>query len=196
MLRIVLLVCCGTALGMALSDVAVGQPIIDVGSHQLAPNQADQQLEISVTGGASVEAMNFNAQIEDGGSAGDAVDVGPRFVDVDLLTGTIFEDNNFGQFGTEVFPNLVIASTITGSGAVEAEGLLATLTVDTIGVAPGTYMLSLSNTLNGATDFADVTPTLHDGVLHVVPEPSSLAVLSVAAFLLLGRRSPLTPHRQ
>ncbi len=172
-----------------LAGPALAQPIIDVGTHTLQANTPDQIIRIYVSGGDAVEALNFSAQIADGGSAGGGGDDGPVFTGLDLLGGTIFASNNLGQFGGSLDPQLAIASTITSSGTVHADDLLATLTIDTTGVWSGTYVLKLSDTLNGATDFGDVDPTITNGMIQVVPEPAGLALLAVGCLAMpRGRR--------
>lgn len=175
---------------LSLAGSALAQPVINVGTHQLQADTADQLIHIYVSGGDAVEALNFSAQIADGGSAGGGTDDGPVFTGLDLVDGTIFAPNNLGQFGDSLNPQLAIASTITSSGTVSADGLLATLTVDTTGVWSGTYALKLSDTLNGTTDFGDVHPLITDGMIQVVPEPASLALLTIGGLAMLRRRRP------
>lgn len=55
---------------------------------------------------------------------------------------------------------------------------------------PNTFALTLSDTLNGPTDFADTPASFsgEPGTLTIVPEPASLGVLGFAVLRLLGRR--------
>jgi hypothetical protein len=175
------------SLGMFTSAV-FAQPVIDVGTHQLQPNTAGQTIQLFVSGGDAVEAINFSAQVDGGGSAGGGNDTGPTFTNLDLLTGTIFAPNNSGQFGGPGFPQLAIGSTITDSGSVAANGLLATLTVDTTGVSSGDYAFLLSDTLNGNTDFGNIHPTITNGTIHVTPEPASMALLGLGSLVVLRIR--------
>jgi hypothetical protein len=48
---------------------------------------------------------------------------------------------------------------------VSAEGLLATVTIDTTGFERGSWSLVMSNTVNGSTDFAGLTSTIVDGLI-------------------------------
>ncbi|MCP4376099.1 MAG: PEP-CTERM sorting domain-containing protein [bacterium] len=178
------------SLGMFTSAV-FATPIINVGSHQLQPNTAGQTIQLFVSGGDAVAGVNFYAQIDGGGSAvPGGVDVGPIFTNLDILTGTIFATNNNGQSGGPGYPQLAIGSTVLNSGSVAADGLLATLTVDTTGVSSGDYAFLLSGTLNGDTDFADVNiyPTITNGTIHVTPEPASMALLGLGSLVVLRTR--------
>ncbi len=172
-----------------LNCVCAAQPIIDVGPHQLLANTPDQTISVFVTGGDLVQAVNFAAQINDGGSAGGGDNTGPVFTGLDILTGTIFAPSNQGQIGTQSFPQLVIDSTITSDSnpTVSADGLLATLVLDTTGVWSGTYDLKLSGTLNGPTDFGTIQPTITNGTIEIVPEPASMILLGLGGFAVVRK---------
>ncbi len=177
------------SLGIFTSAV-FATPIINVGTHQLQPNTAGQTIQLFVSGGDAVAVVNFAAQIDGGGSAvpGGGVDVGPVFTNLDLLTGTIFATNNDGHSGVNIYPQLALSSTITASGSVAADGLLATLTLDTTGVSSGDYAFLLSGTLNGDTDFALIHPTITNGTIHVTPEPATMALLGLGSLVVLRTR--------
>jgi hypothetical protein len=77
-------------------------------------------------------------------------------------------------------------------GAGSANGLLAILTVSTVGVAPGTVeALSLTPApqFGGPTAFAGVPIQITNGSLRIVPEPSTACFSILAAMLLYWRLS-------
>jgi hypothetical protein len=141
---------------------------IDAGMHTLAPNMAGQQVQIQVTGGEAVSGLDFFVQVGDGGTTVGGDDTGPKITNVDLVTGTIFGTNNSGVF-TDPAPLIWGATTTTSSGTVAANGLLATLTVDTTGITAGQFDLILNPPATGPTAFADagVTTSLTNGWLRI-----------------------------
>ncbi len=198
------------------------EPIIDVGIHQLLPDTPDQTIEISVSGGQPVAGLEFFSQVADGGpeaegvpggpQTGEGID-GPETTDVDLFTGTIFEHNNLPAARQSLLPQLFHASTVTAAGTVAAEGLLATVTIDTSGFFSGEWGLYLGDTLDPeSTHFLSasaqtVSPQITEGLIRIgfIPEPSTLVLLSIAvglfAFAWRWRRrkstmnSPATAQR-
>jgi hypothetical protein len=163
---------------------AMAAPTIDVGSHLLLPNTPHQAITIDVTGGDAVQGLNFYAQIADG--------TGPKIESVDLLAGTIFASNNTGQQNPESLPQTLFASTTTSAGTVAADGVLATLWIDTTGfnVGDGPWSLNLVGTDDSDTDFAGVFADVTNGMIDIqaVPEPATLGLLSIGALGLLRRR--------
>jgi hypothetical protein len=148
---------------MAMARIASAGPTVTAGTHRLDPGLAGQAIQVMVSGGEAVQGLELNAQVADGAS-------GPTFETSDILTGTIFAANNTGaNLGGYVDPQRLYQGTTTASGTVPADGLLATITLSTIGVAVGQYDLLLQNDLEGSTNFADpsVAPTLQDGTILV-----------------------------
>jgi hypothetical protein len=160
---------------------------INVGTHTLLPNTPNQTIQLSVTGGDAVQALNFNAQVADGGPELGGVVNGPDITAANIVTGTIFSGNNSGQQDPGSFPQLAIRTTTTSSGSIAASGVLATLTISTVGISSGTFPLKLNDTLNGPTDFATVPVTITDGFI-VVPEPATLSILLPLLALRRARR--------
>jgi len=149
---------------LGLTAIAEAVPVIDVGIHRLRADLPEQVIEIFVTGGDQVQGLEFNAQIED-------TTFGPTFEDADVLTGTIFADNNLGLFGgSYIDSRRMYLGVVTESGSVAAEGLLATLTVDTTDIHGGLYRLSLTESIEGPTNFAGIAANLTDGWIAVLPK--------------------------
>lgn len=143
---------------------AVAQPVIDVGTLEIYAAEG-QEVLIMVTGGQAVQGMNFFAQIANGAT-------GPTFMQADILNGTIFDGNNLGVFGGGyVDLRWLYQGVVTSSGTVAADGVLATLTLDSRGLL-GSYALSMTNQFEDAeTDFAGVSANVTDGLLNVVGYP-------------------------
>ncbi len=150
---------------------------IDVGDHFLLPDTPAQTIAIYVSGGDAVEGLNFNAQVADGGpELGGSVD-GPAITAVDLTTGAIFGGNSSGpqnilQLLGLNYPQAAVYTVTTASGTVAADGLLATLTIDTTGFASGsTFDLKLAGTFNGDTDFAGIPIAITNGHITLNAAP-------------------------
>ena len=155
---------------------------IDVGDHLLQPNRPGQVIEILVEGGKPVQGVEFFLQVADGGpeAPGGAID-GPAITDVDVLTGTIFANNNDGEAGHgSIIPQFWQSGTVTDRDSdpdtVDAEGLLAVVTIDTTGFyvddVNHPWELKLTGTLMGDSDFpfADVPITIANGTISLVAD--------------------------
>ncbi len=147
-----------------LAGMAWAQPTIDVGEVTLGVGPAET-VAVYVSGGQDVEGMNFCAQIADGA-------IGPVFVDANVIDGTIFQSNH--DYWSEISyasGRYAYQAVTTDAGVVSAEGLIATLTLDTRGWR-GEFALSLTSDaeLGATTDFTSfVIPTITDGMLRLVP---------------------------
>jgi hypothetical protein len=85
-------------------------------------------------------------------------------------------------------------SNVTFGGPDAAhQQLLATVTIDTTGFFSGSYSITVLNAGNGATMMdglsGPVTIIAPDGVINIVPEPSTVAIGMMGISLLLIRRS-------
>jgi len=185
----------------------LGSPVISIGTLQLLSIDAEQRIPIMVSSATNetVEGVNLAVQIADGGAANGGMATAPRIISLDLIgTGTIFNASNTGSTplylgtGTQNDPPYLIAlaETTTKSGnVVEANGVLAYLTINTFGAALGSYRVNLQevgkNVENGpwTTDFAGTSATFpaNDGWIVVVPEPSTLLLLFIACGICLCR---------
>jgi hypothetical protein len=79
-----------------------------------------------------------------------------------------------------------ISQISTNTGTVAANGLIATLTVDTSGfnIGSGPFSLKLSGTPDGDSDFAPIPVTITNGQLRIIPEPSTWGM--AACLILIG----------
>ncbi|MCH8921558.1 MAG: tandem-95 repeat protein [Planctomycetes bacterium] len=174
--------------GQDLSEITtvtltLDAPLVVAGDHVLRANTPGQTISILVSGEHDVSGLNLFVQIGDGGPelvefGLPAGTIGPRITAVDLKTGTIFA----GVDDEPVIPpgnlpqvvNLTIS--LTGDPAtVEADGILATLTIDTTGLFGGEWDLLLSGVLRDLiggpfeTDFAGAPAIIESGMLRIVP---------------------------
>jgi len=154
---------------------------INVGNHVLAPNLSGQTVQILVTnsspgGQFPISGADVNVEVSDGGPANGGT-VGPQLTSADLVTGTIFAANNNGQQNITNQSQVYEGAITTSSGTVNANGLLASLTLDTTSISPGIYSLKLANfknaAVNGDTDlgidqnFDTINPVVTNGNLVV-----------------------------
>jgi hypothetical protein len=184
---------CATLVSLAWLLFAVppasAELTISVGIVPLLPNTADQVIPIVVHGGDAVDGVTFNVRIGDGLTPGAAG--APSIADLDILgtaaQPTIFFANNTGQVDpdgpNDPYPYYESRSTTTAGGTVSAEGLLARVTVSTLGVDSGRWDLVLKDPAGFPTEFPGVNVTIQDGSIEIVPEPGSWVGL---AGLLLG----------
>jgi hypothetical protein len=170
---------------LTVAGPSLAAPIITVGSHDLLPNTPGQMVQIYVSGGDAVEGLNLYAQVGDGGPAEGGTIVGPS-ITADILSGTIFAANNSGADSTGSSAQLAVSNTLTASDTVDADGLLATLTLDTTGFFSGSWGLFLSDTLNGPTDFAGIEADIFDGSITIIPEPAAAILIPLCILLARG----------
>lgn len=184
----------GSAIVLAAiaAPLAHAQPSISVGSHDLLANTANQTIEVFVTGGDAIEGLNLHVQVDDGSNTN-----GPVIQGVDAITGTIFDSKTlFGQDDVSPEPQLFSAIVIASDDAdINANGLLATITLDTTGLFAGTYDLKLAGTRNGDTNLGleiggteTIEPAITNGQITVVPEPTSAPLLAAGGLVLSARR--------
>lgn len=195
----------------------VGNPFfVQVGSHALLPNTADQWITLTVrndsASAVAVSGLNFNFQVADSGPGSEGgfgtID-GPNITGVDLVTGTLFGSNNTGTTAAEGNPpqaGLWTVTTQTGTVSLGA-GQTATLgrvQLSTVGfTAAASWTLSLRAGPPGGLQ--DATAFLQPGTggevtslevqftegLVVVPEPWAMSLASALGLggWLAGRKA-------
>ena len=176
---------------------------IDVGDHPLLANTAGQTVPLYVSGGVLVNFVLVDCQVGDGGPLTGGPLTGPTITNLDVVSGTIFADNNEGNAydsGGRIVPQVAHQGTITNystNGFVTANGLLATVTIDTTGffTLGSSWELKLKGTLNGDTSFGEdvPAPVITNGTIRLapaseVPEAGTLALVAAGAGMLLWRR--------
>jgi hypothetical protein len=183
---------------LALGGAAQAIPIIELDGYTIAAAPG-QQIQIFVSGGASVSGLSFGLQVGDGGLINGGSDDGPLITLVDLVTGTIFEANNGGQNDLNPLPDLLAFSSITtAAGSLVADGLLATVTFDGTGFGGRSLSLHLTGVAGTDTTFVDdlgfeIAAQIANGTITVttaVPEPvtSALALGAFGALAGAARR--------
>jgi len=205
----------GMALTFVFASSALAVPTIildsdlstpEIDPYVLLPNHPTwQPIDVFVTGGDAVEALNFNVEVGAGGppiadlvilnDTAPGPSIPPLYVFDQNNTGTPFDlDGPWPETPPLGAPLWEVRSTATASGTVPAVGLLGTIFFDTSGMgAGGLWPLMMSSTVNGPTDFGFVSADITDGTVRieggpptVIPEPSTLFVWSVLAVLGVG----------
>jgi hypothetical protein len=150
-----------------------GEVTVVIGDHELQPDQPAQEISIFVSGGLSVQAVEFNLQVADGGAALGGQVAGPAIAGIDISSGTVFGGNNLGTddadgLHPDRYAQIEWRSTATESGSVIADGLLATVQIDTSGFFAGTWSLVARDTINGPTRFPFTPTAVIDGTITIV----------------------------
>ena len=139
--------------------------------------------------------MNLFAQIADGGPGVGGVIDGPEFGGADMLTGTIWIVDPVTA-PTDLVGNVIIAAVAlaTPGATVEANGLVATLYVDTTGwsaddsnnpwrlkMAPGTTVDPAGTELldNSVPLPMPIPLTINNGWIEIIPEPGTIWLLLI-----------------
>jgi hypothetical protein len=172
---------------------------IDLPDVQLQPNTSTSFDILVHNSGSPVAVNGVNVYI--------GIDTGgPVITALDVVSGTIFDPNNNGLLNDGLNSSVAFGGTKTSSGTVNITSdsdpvntkKLASLTLNTAGVAPGTYTYTLQPILSGETEPSPTTytlagttppdrqPTLLTGQLTVVPEPSASMAVTGLGCLVLG----------
>jgi len=142
------------------SSVHAAAPVIFTDTSNLLPNTPNQTVRVFVLGTDVIQGEDLNFQINTGAS-------GPTFSSIDIIAGTIFAPSNTGPGGMGIISSgtisshLAIYSTTTNpslaptvpDNAAGLPALLATLVVSTGPSSGSQFTLSMTNTLNGPSDF-------------------------------------------
>jgi autotransporter-associated beta strand protein len=161
----------------------LGSPLISIDQQYMLNTNAQRQIPVLVSSAAHerVEGVNLVVQIGDGGAVNAGVNTAPQITNLDLVgPGTIFNASNTGStpqyLGTGGNPPYLIAmaDTTTASGDLDANGVLAWLTVNPSGAAVGsTYQVILQNVgANYATgpwtsDFGGAAASFPVGIAYI-----------------------------
>jgi VCBS repeat-containing protein len=173
--------------GEALSEIATvtltrALPRIEIGSHLLAANTAGQTVSIYVTGGAPVSGLNLFVQVGDGGPERVQLGLpagkdGPAITNLNVKNNTIFAGVPDNPAIDYVIPQVASASLSIAQpgGTVAADGLLATITLDTTGLLGGVWDLKIKGVLPDLqggpfdSDFAGLPIEIANGRLDIRP---------------------------
>lgn len=171
----------GTAYSAPVTvEIIYDVPRVIVGEHTLLANTPNQTIQILVTGGQEVAGMNLFMQVGDGGPERTQFDLpagldGPAITAIDIRTGTVFASVPDAELIDLAIPQVASAqiSIAETNGTIAADGLLATITLDTTGLFGGTWDLLLNQVLAGfgggpfATDFAGLPGIIENGQLVI-----------------------------
>jgi hypothetical protein len=196
---------------------AASADILSLSTNTLLPNTAGQTVDLLISGSNTITNSDVNVQINNGSPTVDSPAPGatpPMITSIVMAaSGTVFgTSNNLGDISTiynQWDASDSIGETI-GHSITPDTGILAILTISTVGMPNGSFTIQFENAgpiASGKTDVEDTTasgttsfPLAGDGTtLSVggniegtisisVPEPVSMAMLSLAAPTILMRR--------
>ena len=205
----------GGVMAMGSPSTASAAAIVTPSTTVLFANSASQSFSILIAGTDQIGGSDLWVQIGDGGPDNAGTTVAPKIVSVNMTAGTIFASNNTGENFTpsiDLTPDGLIAFdqvNATGTSTLLDSGILATITMSTVGFAPGTtFTVRLGNVGAVATGNAENTdifapggalfPLTEPGVgvdpaatitlVSAVPEPASAGLILLGSAALLGRR--------
>ena len=185
---------------LKFSHSASAALIVNVGSASVGVGHT-ATIPITVTNTASaatsdIEGMTLTVQIAAG------VGTTPAIASIDLITGTVWAPaasagDVYSAAGAE--PQYVSLGILTDNAGeyINANGLLATVTISTTGASGGNYAIDLVGTMTPGDDSvfdnglgATVPATFNAGQLTVVvPEPAMITLPILAIGALARRRS-------
>lgn len=166
------------ALVASLTSSALAVTTISAGNHVFTVNSGLQTFAITASSdsGETLQGIDLYAVMDA---------LGPIITNVNLITGTVFDPNNVGQFDYAMPENMVPTRepayyTTTASNSVPT-GIVAFLTIDTNSALAGQYTLSLDSPLFGPSAVYNQTGApggFANGsvTLVPVPEPSTIVM--------------------
>jgi hypothetical protein len=165
--------------------------IIEGGTHYLQPDAITDIPIYALGDGEQVPGIDLYAQIDWGGDAPPVI-TGISIDRPDCMFYGMFPDEPY-VFSADSRTWGVSAVSLSGCSVEVTSDLIGWISIDTTGTSPGqSFALRLQNILpvefppdGCCSDFADLSlnVTVHDGVLNIVPEPSTLAMLAAAGAL-------------
>jgi hypothetical protein len=194
---------------------AFGQITIDLGDHELRPNEAGQFIPILLSTDNSDSVLEANIFLQITGADPrpqfniiSEFDISPRptLPDPDITSGAIFEGPGFIFDGVIDFKDEIDSPTFTeserrhlaffsvlGTTARIADGTLALLEVDTTGVFEGQFnIIDIADASNfkdgGLDDIAKNNVAAGSITIVAVPEPSSAIAVAGVGLAMLARR--------
>ncbi len=175
---------------------------IVVGKHKLLPNTPGQRIAIYVTGGELVNGMSLSVSVNNGGAEYGGKP-GPLITGIDVDAGPTIWNQHPGHNPPSISNEgqLWNVNFLTVDGYVSAEGLLATLKIDTTGffgehtleLSGGTISETLGDTqfLGQDLELTIINGSFGDGTgqlgMRAVGLPT-VAVLAAAVMLMRRRR--------
>ena len=174
----VILAVCGMA--SAAITVTAGTPTVGQGTAETF------QILISTDAADKVTGTDLYVQIGTGQTGDITLVTCPLIADAE----TYADGDGWGSdyYGVVQFGELVS----NPANDPVANGILATVTIDTSAVAVGTYDLVIASTVLGDSAMYQTSGsaviTFVDGDLEVTPEPATLSVLALGGLALLRRR--------
>lgn len=183
--RFFLFACILAAIMAVLTQPVTASPpfVVSAPSFSMAPSTTES-FDVLVSGGL-VPGVSFRLQIGDGSSGPIIESAAVRDI------GHVFNPSNSSAEMGSALPAWKYLSDVGAYSPVLANGVLATVTVNTVGVAVGAYPIHLYiDTEDGPTPtcFGEIYPELVDGIITVTPEPASVLLLLAGGCVVALRR--------